>query len=195
MGDPATELVKVSEEQRRRSDRDVDARPPLRQGRPARRHRRQGAAPGQGPGPAAARAVTRRLKPSRAVPACRTPHLCAIKSLDGAPPEPIHAHAMDNIRFIRDAMSRATEFTAVPGWGGVAMGVTRDRHRDRLRPAGRVAALAADLVRAKRPSPSAIALVDDDDEGAAHRRAAVVGARRRTASRWRTCRRSSPAWC
>ena len=39
-------------------------------------------------------------------------------------PEPIHAHAADNLRFIRDAMSRATEFTAVPGWGGVAMGVT-----------------------------------------------------------------------
>ncbi|HZR22301.1 MAG TPA: hypothetical protein VFA59_01860 [Vicinamibacterales bacterium] len=39
-------------------------------------------------------------------------------------PEPIHSHALENIRFIRDAMSRATEFTAVPGWGGVAMGVT-----------------------------------------------------------------------
>ena len=39
-------------------------------------------------------------------------------------PEPIHAHAMDNLRFIRDAMSRAAEFTAVPGWGGVALGVT-----------------------------------------------------------------------
>jgi len=41
-----------------------------------------------------------------------------------AAPEPIHAHAIENIRYIRDAMSRATEFTAVPGWGGVAMGVT-----------------------------------------------------------------------
>ena len=41
-----------------------------------------------------------------------------------AHPEPIHAHALENIRFIREAMSRATEFTAVPGWGGVAMGVT-----------------------------------------------------------------------
>ena len=39
-------------------------------------------------------------------------------------PEPIHAHAIDNIRFIRDAMARASEFTAVPGWGGVAMGAT-----------------------------------------------------------------------
>ena len=42
----------------------------------------------------------------------------------GATPEPIHAHALDNLRFIRDAMSRAAEFTAVPGWGGVALGVT-----------------------------------------------------------------------
>jgi hypothetical protein len=39
-------------------------------------------------------------------------------------PEPIHSHAIDNIRFIRDTMSRATQFTAVPGWGGMLMGVT-----------------------------------------------------------------------
>ena len=41
-----------------------------------------------------------------------------------ADPEPIHAHAIDNIRYIRDAMARAGEFTAVPGWGGVLMGIT-----------------------------------------------------------------------
>ena len=39
-------------------------------------------------------------------------------------PEPLHAHAADNLRFIRDAMTRASAFTAVPGWGGVLMGVT-----------------------------------------------------------------------
>ena len=39
-------------------------------------------------------------------------------------PEPIHAHALENLRFIRDAMARASEFTAVPGWGGVIMGAS-----------------------------------------------------------------------
>jgi hypothetical protein len=36
----------------------------------------------------------------------------------------MHAHAAEDLRFIRDAMARATEFTAVPGWGGVLMGVS-----------------------------------------------------------------------
>ncbi len=39
-------------------------------------------------------------------------------------PIPIHAHAMDNLRYIRKTMERAGSFTAVPGWGGVAMGCT-----------------------------------------------------------------------
>jgi len=41
-----------------------------------------------------------------------------------ARPEPIQAHALENLRFIREAMSRASEFTAVPGWGGIFMGLT-----------------------------------------------------------------------
>jgi hypothetical protein len=39
-------------------------------------------------------------------------------------PIPIDARAADHLRYIRETMERAAEFTAVPGWGGIAMGIT-----------------------------------------------------------------------
>src|SRR6476660_3820126 len=50
-----------------------------------------------------------------------SPRLVPPTSADDPPA--LHARAMDNLSFIRQTMERATAFTAVPGWGGVGMGL------------------------------------------------------------------------
>jgi hypothetical protein len=55
-------------------------------------------------------------------------------------PIPIDARAADHLRYIRETMASAAEFTAVPGWGGVAMGLS---------------ALAAAYVASRQPTPRA----------------------------------------
>ena len=56
----------------------------------------------------------------------------------------IQAHALDQLTFIRETMERAGPFTAVPGWGQVAVGAV---------------GLAAALLAASRPTPASAVVV------------------------------------
>lgn len=70
------------------------------------------------------------------------PHLVALPNpiRPAREPIPIDARAADHLRYIRETMENAAEFTAVPGWGGVAMGMT---------------ALAASALAARQSTPRA----------------------------------------
>jgi hypothetical protein len=48
----------------------------------------------------------------------------AEKSERSEAPSSLHGRAAENLEFIRNAMQRSTEFTAVPGYGGMLMGAT-----------------------------------------------------------------------
>src|SRR5712692_4315318 len=52
--------------------------------------------------------------------------MASVQPIRSALPETLalHTRAMDNLRFIRETMERAGAFTAVPGWGGLAMGLS-----------------------------------------------------------------------